>query len=56
MMADAPNVRDAENAVRDLKNWIAVFAQEYSLPEEAIKTLHQKIDELAAKIGNIKCI
>jgi len=54
-MVELPNVKEAENAVRDLKNWIAVFAQEYNLPEEAIKTLHQKIDELAVKIGNIKC-
>lgn len=54
-MAVKPNVRDAENAVRDLKNWVFVFAKEYDLPEEAIKTLHQKIDELAVKIGGIKC-
>ncbi len=54
-MAELPNVKEAENAVRDLKNWIAVFAQEYNLPEEAKNTLHKKIDELAMKIAGIKC-
>lgn len=51
----APNVREAENAVRDLKNWVFVFAKEYDLPEEAVKKLHEEIDKLAMKIGNIKC-
>ena len=50
----AANIRDAENAVRDLKNWVAVFAAEYDLPKEAIDTLHKKIDELAMKIAAIK--
>lgn len=50
----AANIRDAENAVRDLKNWLAVFAEEYEIPQEAIDTLHKKIDELAMKIGAIK--
>ncbi len=54
-MAVKPNVKEAENAVRDLKNWIAVFAQEYDLPEEAKNTLHKKIDELAEKIAGVKC-
>ena len=53
-MADKPNVRDAENAVRDLKNWVAVFATEYKLPKEAIDTLHAQIDKVAAKIAEIK--
>ncbi len=54
-MAVMPDVKEAENAVRDLKNWVFVFAKEYDLPEEAINTLHNKIDELAAKIAGIKC-
>jgi phage shock protein A len=49
-----PNVSGAENAVRDLKNWIAVFAQEYDLAEEAVEQLHEQIDKVAAKIAEIK--
>jgi phage shock protein A len=54
-MAVKPNVKEAENAVRDLKNWIAVFAQEYDLPDEAVKKLQEKVDELASKIAGVKC-
>jgi len=46
-------IEDAENAVRDLKNWIAVFAEEHDLPEDAKETLHQKIDDLARIVGEI---
>ncbi len=49
------DVRDAENTIRDLKNWIFVFAKEYKLPEEAIKMLQTKLDETAVKIGAIAC-
>ncbi len=49
------SVKTAEDAVRDLKNWLFVFAKEYDLPKEALDTLHKKIDELAVKIGNIEC-
>lgn len=50
-----PEVRNVEDAVRELKNWVFVFAKEYDLPKEAIDTLSKKIDELAQKIGNIEC-
>lgn len=49
-----PNVAEAENAVRDLKNWVFVFAREYSLAEEAVKKLHEEIDKVAAKIAEIQ--
>ncbi len=48
-------VRNAEDAVRDLKNWIFVFAKEYDLPGEAVKMLHERVDEVAQKIGQISC-
>lgn len=53
-MVDKNAVRDAENAVRDLKNWIAVFGKEYSLPKSATDKLHEQIDIVAAKVGKIK--
>ena len=54
LMADKPNVREAENAVRDLKNWVFVFAKEYDLPKEAIDKLHEQVDRVAQKIADIK--
>jgi len=53
-MSDKPNVAEAENAVRDLKNWIAVFAGEYKLADEAVQKLHVEIDKVAARIAEIK--
>ncbi len=47
-------IEEAENKIRDLKNWVFVFAKEYSLAEEAVKLLHEKIDELAVVVGDIK--
>lgn len=37
--------------LRDLKNWFAVFADEYNLPEEARKKLHEKIDAIGKELG-----
>ena len=52
---DVKSVRDVENSVRDLRNWLAVFKTEYDISEEAYKTLHDKIEELGSKIGGITC-
>lgn len=43
-------VKEASNALRELKNWIFVFAEEYDLPEEAVKKLHEKVDDVAEKL------
>ena len=53
-MVDKNAVKDAENSVRDLRNWIAVFAKEYDLPKNAVDTLHRQVDVLAEKVGKIK--
>ena len=52
---DIKPVRDVENAVRDLKNWLAVFKTEYDVADEAVKILHQKVDEFSDKLRAIKC-
>ena len=49
----AEELKEVANKLRDLKNWIAVFADEYSLPEEAKKKLHEKIDEVGASLGGL---
>ncbi len=48
-------IREVENSLRDMMNWIAVFAQEYSIPEEAVTKLREKIEEIAKKAGDIPC-
>lgn len=53
-MVDVNTIKEAENSVRDLKNWIYVLAKEHGLPQEALDELHKRIDEVAAKVGNIK--
>ncbi|MBI4148285.1 hypothetical protein HY490_03255 [Candidatus Woesearchaeota archaeon] len=52
---DVRGIREAEDAVRDLKNWVFVFAKEYDLPEEAVKMLHAKVHEVAERIRVISC-
>ena len=52
---DVAALQDIENEVRNLKNWVAVFAQEYSLPEEALNKLNEKVDQIAQKVGAITC-
>ena len=52
---EVETVKTAEDAVRDLKNWIFVFAKEYDLPREALDMLHKKVEEVAMKIGQIQC-
>jgi hypothetical protein len=53
-MADKNSIREAENSVRDLKNWIFVLGREHGLPEDALQELHKRVDEVAAKIAKIK--
>ena len=56
-MADikVDTVRAAENCVRDIKNWLAVFKTEYDVADEAVNVLHKKLDEIGAGMAGIKC-
>lgn len=46
------DVRNCENTIRDTKNWLAVFKGEYDLSDEAVNTIHEKLDALADSIGH----
>jgi len=48
-------VASAENSVRDTKNWLAVFKTEYDVPDEAVKILHKKLDEISDNMRGLKC-
>jgi hypothetical protein len=49
------SIRDVANSLRELKNWIAVFAEEYKLPGEAVEKLDEKIKEIVELIKEIEC-
>lgn len=49
------SVRDVENAVRDFKNWLAVFKTEYDVSDEAVKILHGKVDAFSDSLRGLKC-
>ena len=52
---DGQSLKPASNTLRDLKNWLAVFAKEYELAEEAVDVLHEQLDKLGQKMAAIKC-
>ena len=47
------NVEAAGNAVRDTKNWLAVFKTEYDVADEAMEKLHAKLDEIGSKMSEV---
>lgn len=45
------NVVAVEDDIRDIINWLAVFQEEYSIAEEAVDVLRDKLEKLAKKVG-----
>ncbi len=54
-MQPKADVKEAADALRELKNWVYEYAREFDLDEKAIETLHKKIDEVAAKLAGVEC-
>ena len=52
---DASEMKDIAGTLRDLNNWVFVFAKEYDLPKEAVDMLHKKVDEIAKKLAALSC-
>ena len=50
-----PDVKDAASAIKELKEWIAVFAEEYDLAPEAREKLEEKIAEVVKEVAEITC-
>jgi len=48
-MAKKPTSVEIENEIRNIINWLAVFKEEYGIPEEAVSVLREKLEELAKK-------
>ena len=49
-------VEAIEGDIRDIINWIETFKQEYDVPEELEKTLREKLEALAKKVGGAKVL
>ena len=49
------DLKDVEDEIRDIINWVAVFEQEYDMPKEAVDTLMNRLHEIARKVGWLHC-
>ncbi|MBD3303732.1 hypothetical protein GF343_01180 [Candidatus Woesearchaeota archaeon] len=54
-MAEKPDVKDVAEKIRQLKEWLAVFQEEYDIPADAMETLNKKINELVDEVADITC-
>jgi predicted nuclease with TOPRIM domain len=54
-MAEKPDVKGVAEKIRQLKEWLAVFQEEYDIPADAMDTLSKKIDELVDEVADITC-
>lgn len=52
---DKSKIRIAANTLRDTKAWLAVFAREYTLADEAVCVLTEKLDEVGERLANVEC-
>lgn len=52
---DFKGVIEAANALRDVKNWLAVFQKEYDISNEAAKKLNKEFDALGKELAGITC-
>ena len=55
MKVDIKNIVAAASALRDVKNWLAVFKTEYGLSKEAHKVLDKKLEDLGRSLAGITC-
>jgi len=51
---DPSSIKPVANTLRDIKNWLAAFASEYDIADEAVKVLHTELDKVGQKLADIK--
>ncbi len=44
-------IKEVENEIREIINWIAVFETEYKLPAEVVQQLRTRLEGIASKLG-----
>ena len=53
---DYNKVKEAEDGIRDIINWVKVFEEEYGLDAEVVNTLVTRLEDVAKKIGAAKIL
>jgi len=51
---DYNKIKEVENELRDIINWVKVFEEEYGLESEVVDTLINRLENVAKKIGDAK--
>ncbi|MEM3154358.1 MAG: hypothetical protein QW165_02195 [Candidatus Woesearchaeota archaeon] len=51
----ADSMKPVANTLRDAKAWLATFAQEYDLSDEAKKVLHESFDKVGDALAKVEC-
>ncbi len=46
-------LKEIENEVRDITNWISVFETEYNLPKEVVEQLKTRLENISKKIAGL---
>ena len=54
MEIDEKCFKEAEDKIRDLINWVAVFEDEFNLPKEVVDTLKKRLEHIASTLG--RCV
>lgn len=49
------SVKPVSDTLAETKQWLAVFAEEYDLAEEAVKVLTEQFDKIGEKLAAIEC-
>ncbi len=45
------NFKKATDEIREIINWIAVFEEEYDLPQEVVSQLRSRLEKVANLLG-----
>ncbi len=53
---DYNKVKEAEDEIRDIINWVKVFEEEYGLDAEVVNTLITRLEDVAKKVGAAKIL
>lgn len=48
---DEQNFKKATNELREILNWIAVFEEQYNLPNEVVSQLRDRLEKVANLLG-----
>lgn len=53
---DYNKVKEIEDEIRDIINWVKVFEEEYGLDAEVVNALITRLENIAKKIGAAKIL